>query len=46
VPGEAFVESPVTVGKGEPLPVTVLRFFWVRIFLVAPEVVHESVYAQ
>ena len=30
----------------EPLPVTVARCFWVRIFLVAPEVVHESVYAQ
>jgi hypothetical protein len=32
------------VGEGELLSVTVVvRFFWVRIFLVAPEVVHESV---
>ena len=30
----------------EPLLVTVVRCFWVRIFLVAPEVVHSSVYAQ
>ena len=34
------------MGEREPLPVTVVRCFWVRIFLVAPEVVHESVYAQ
>jgi hypothetical protein len=25
---------------------TVVRIFWVRIFLVAPEVMHESGYAQ
>jgi hypothetical protein len=46
IPSDAFVEGPVTVGEGEPLPVTVVRFFWVKIFLVAPEVVHSSVYAQ
>jgi hypothetical protein len=34
------------VGEGEPLPVTIVRFFWLKIFLVAPEVVHSSVYAQ
>jgi hypothetical protein len=28
------------------LPVTVVRIFWVRIFLVAPEVVRERGYAQ
>ena len=46
ISSKAFVEGPVTVGEREPLPVTVVRFFWVRIFLVAPEVVHEGVYAQ
>ena len=34
------------MGEEEPLAVTIVRFFWVRIFLVAPEVVQESVYAQ
>jgi NAD(P)-dependent dehydrogenase (short-subunit alcohol dehydrogenase family) len=35
--------SAVALGA---LPVMVVRIFWVRIFLVAPEFVHESVYAQ
>jgi hypothetical protein len=39
-------DNAILVRRGACAVETVVRIFWVRIFLVAPEVMHESGYAQ